>query len=483
MNIKTGIISLAFLSAALCGWDCNAKSYKRGVSENQFSLAQQLDVLQDGVSWYYTWGNTPPKGYENGVIDHEGLEFVPMCWNGSFDADNIREYCKTHPQTKYILGFNEPNFTKQANMTPQKAAEKWPEVVALARELGLKIVAPALNYSPNPPYTDPTKWMDEFTALVGSDAYDFVAVHNYGGIGVMKTLTTTFHERYGKPVWLTEFCYWPGEAGYVAPKTQIASMVECLNWLEKTPWIYRYAWFKALGKHDSPDAGNFALVITESGLGERTLSEQGLVYVNMTDLNEDNFLEIENEYAAKDYIDAELISLGASANPEKLSPIEISQFNSGASVTWQFDVAEAGEYFLMLNITGVGEPDRFDPSLSVKLVNNDNEPQSTLCEATSFSLPGNDNEYKWIKLPVNLYAGKQRLMLCDEAKYRPSGIRISSVKLTKAAGIDAIAGVEKNVKNIYTVDGREIKTDNPSETLGTLSPGIYIFNNKKIIIK
>jgi len=57
------------------------------------------------------------------------------------------------------------------------------EARKLADELGLELVAPALNYSPNPPYTDPLRWMDEFVALVGTDAFDYVAVHNYGGLG------------------------------------------------------------------------------------------------------------------------------------------------------------------------------------------------------------------------------------------------------------------------------------------------------------
>ena len=76
--------------------------------------------------------------------------------NANYDADAIRDYVKSHPSCRYLLGFNEPNFTKQANMTPQKAAEEWTAVKALADELGLEIVAPAMNYSPNAPYQDPT---------------------------------------------------------------------------------------------------------------------------------------------------------------------------------------------------------------------------------------------------------------------------------------------------------------------------------------
>lgn len=224
-------------------------SPKRGLSENQFAVEGQMKVFGDNVTWYYNWGNTPNRGLEDGVLNYEGIEYVPMCWNTNYNADAIREYCKNHPNTKYLLGFNEPNFTAQANMTPQQAADAWPAVQALAKELGLKLVAPALNYSPNAPYNQPTKWMDEFVALVGLDAFDYTAVHNYGGLGVMKTIAGDFHDKYGKDVWVTEFCLWPneGKAGdKVTPEAQMASMAESLEWLETTPWIYRYAWFKAI---------------------------------------------------------------------------------------------------------------------------------------------------------------------------------------------------------------------------------------------
>lgn len=455
-------------------------SVKRGISENQFSLRQQLEVLYPGVCWYYNWANTPAKGYENGVIDFTDIEFVPMCWNANYDADKIREYCKSHPATKYILGFNEPNFKRQANMTPQKAAEKWPEIVALAKELNLKIVAPALNYSPDAPYTDPTKWMDEFTALVGKDAYDYVAVHNYGGLDVMKTIATTFHDRYDKDVWVTEFCFWPGESGYVAPQGQISSMISTVEWLEKTPWIYRYAWFKAIGKHDSPEAPNYALIITENGIGERHLSEQGLIYVNMTDFDSTRYWPTETEIAAKDYIESKNISLGKSNAPEPLSPIEISQFNSGAYADWQFDITSDGEYTLVLKVTGEGEPMRYDPTLSVIQIDQDGT-ESNVAESSVYSLPGNDSDYSFIRIPMNLRAGKCRLRLIDDAEYRPSGLRIASLRLASTASLDGIE--TSGLQAVYSIDGRLVNScaDPATPTYG-LEPGIYIVGGKKIMI-
>lgn len=50
-----------------------------------------------------------------------------------------------------MLGFNEPNFAHQANLTPTVAARAWKHLEAVAEMRGLSLVAPATNYcDPNP---------------------------------------------------------------------------------------------------------------------------------------------------------------------------------------------------------------------------------------------------------------------------------------------------------------------------------------------
>ena len=461
-------------------FSASAKSEKRGVSENQFSMGSMLEALEPGVTWYYNWANTPGKGYENQVIDFEGIEFVPMCWNAHYNADAIREYCKTHPQTKYLLGFNEPNFTAQANMTPQQAAEEWPKVKALADELGLKLVAPALNYSPNPPYTDPLRWMDEFVALVGLDAFDYTAVHNYGGLGVMQTIAGNFHDRYGKDVWVTEFCYWPGESGYVAPATQIDSMAETLKWLETTPWIFRYAWFKALGNSNASSGPNYGLLVHEgSGTDPWTLSEQGKVYVRLGQFDPEVWHPAGQLIPAVDYAGANLAGIGSSNDADCGSIIEISRFNAGAEAVWQFDIPEAGEYNVTLNVTGYGEPTRFDPQLQWALVENGKD--VPLSEILKPSLPNSETVYSSVVASLTLPAGHVQLKLKDMAPYSPSGIRISSVRVDDAAGIGIIeTGTATDPEApVYTLQGIRVGT---ASTTTSLPAGIYICSGRKLII-
>ena len=471
-------IIIAFIGAALLAAGADAKSYKRGVSEDKFSIRNQMSPLEPGVSWYYSWRSTPGAGYQNEVIDFDGYDFVPMVWNGNYDAQAILEYAASHPGCKYLLGFNEPNFTNQANMTPQAAAEQWPAVVDLAREAGLALVAPAMNYSPNEPYQSPTKWFDEFVELVGTDAFDYVAIHNYGGLGGMQTLAEQFHERYGKDVWVTEFCYWPDEGNpycHVAPATQIASMVETVEWLEKTPWIYRYAWFKATGAHDSNPSANYGLIISENGLGEKQLSPQGLVYVNMSEFDPEVWHAEGEEIPATEYIDRTLASIAPGAREDAPKPIEISAFSSGATLDYQLDVPVDDDYVVTLTVSGVGEPVRFDPCLRIDLVEGDEA--TTLCPATSFTLPGSDSEYVTRKFNVHLPAGHCTLRLADAAPYSPSGIRISSLRFASAAGIAGVMAEETPTDDtLYNLHG--IAVDKASA-----APGIYVRQGRKVIVK
>lgn len=475
---KSVIIALAALTAFSAA---EARSFKRGVSENQFSLREQMEVLEPGVSWYYNWGNAPSKGYESGVINYTGFDFVPMTWNASYDADKIREYVREHPGCRYLLGFNEPNFTNQANMTPQAAAQKWPEVQALAKELGLELVAPAMNYSPNPPYQDPLKWFDEFVALVGKDAFDYVAVHNYGGFGVLQRIAGDFHDRYGKDVWVTEFCYWPneGQANSSVPQsTQITSMTDCVEWLEKTPWIHRYAWFKPVGKHestaDSPSP-SFGLIITQNGLGPRTLSPQGYVYVYMSEFDPEVWHAAGVEIPATEYMNRTVAQLGPGARLNAPKPIEISQFSTGATLDYQLDVPADDLYDIVLTVSGQGEPVRFDPCLGLSLVNGDEATE--LCPAKKYTLPGSDTEYTEIRMQAQLPAGHQTVRLFDGAPYNPSGIRISSLRFGASAGIDNVVCRETPEADttVYTLDGRKAATP--------LTAGIYVRAGRKFIVK
>jgi hypothetical protein len=51
-----------------------------------------------------------------------GIDWVPMCWGGvnAQDIDGIE--AQIPAGSNYLLGFNEPNFISQSNLTPAQAA-------------------------------------------------------------------------------------------------------------------------------------------------------------------------------------------------------------------------------------------------------------------------------------------------------------------------------------------------------------------------
>lgn len=473
------IITIAGIALIIPGI-VSARSFKRGVSENQFQFNAQLEVLAPGVSWYYNWGNTAGRN----IAEFEGMEFIPMCWNGGFDAAKIREYVAAHPDTRYILGFNEPNFTNQANMTPEEAAAKWPEVRQLAESLGLQLVAPALNYSPNPPYQSPTKWMDEFVALVGNDAFDFTAIHSYGGFNVMKDLATTFHDRYGKPVWVTEFCYWPNEGdpnSYVSPESQIACMIQSVEWLEKTEWIHRYAWFKAVGNSSASKGPNYGLILSGRGEDPRELSRQGYIYTNMSTFDPEIYYTTDKFIPAMNYIDQSGILLDINADTEIDSPLEISQFIAGASVDYQFETITQATS-LAIRIGGQGEPVRFDPTIAIFSVNEDGNDGELLSPSKKLTLPGENKPFVTIEFPLSLTPGRHTIRIKDMAPYSPSGILISAVMLQTQSSVDLIEF--DSDCDVYTIDGICVARGvSKAAPLANLPVGLYIVDGKKLIKK
>lgn len=217
------------------------RSPKRGVSFNITNLNDAF-LLSNCISWYYNWGNSNLSDEANTWLDACDIDFCPMCWSGSYNPERIRNFVQAHPNTKYLLGFNEPNLTDQANMTPSKAAELWPAVVALAKELNLKLGAPAMNYGTLSGYSDPIKWLDEFFRQPGVSIDDIycIPIHCYMmSPAAVQGYVEKFY-KYNKPIWMTEFCAWESISNV---ETQKQYMSAVINYFEANPKVERYAWF------------------------------------------------------------------------------------------------------------------------------------------------------------------------------------------------------------------------------------------------
>ncbi len=259
------------------------KSDKRGLAYG-YHTPNDLKAMQKNVRWWYNWAETPENAVA-GNYQTYGFEFVPMAYRGSFDETRLRNYLKTHPDVKYILGFNEPNFVEQANMTPAQAAAAWPRLEAVARDFGLKIVAPAVNYSPGgvdiPGTNDdssPWAYLDAFFAACSNCRVDYIAVHSYMKYASAFEWYIKEFERYGKPIWVTEWASWD-DGGPANVNEQMDYLAETVRWLEGNNNVFRYSWF--IGRGAGPT--NFPYIDVLAGDGQ--LSPLGGLYTSIPSTN------------------------------------------------------------------------------------------------------------------------------------------------------------------------------------------------------
>ena len=140
-------------------------SSKKGVSTWNIAGAETA-LSAVNASWYYNWAAGPTNGAGGRA------EFVPMIWGrGSVTAGNL---AKAKSSGSVLLGFNEPDFAEQSNLTVEAALDLWPQVQATGLRLGSP--APAVGGA------TPGGWLDRFMTGARERGYrvDFIALHWYG---------------------------------------------------------------------------------------------------------------------------------------------------------------------------------------------------------------------------------------------------------------------------------------------------------------
>ena len=230
----TGATPITVVDAGLTRSGC-----KRGVAYGHHSQAD-MQALSGAVSWWYNWGHLPDEGVRNGAFRDLRVEYVPMTWNGAFDVDTLVNEIPLG--TTHLLGFNEPNFGAQANLTAQQAADRWPAVEAIADARDLRLVSPAVNYCGGDCRdTDPFHYLHEFLDACDGCRIDAIAIHIYVGCNAQWLIDHVEHYKaeFDQPLWLTEFAC-DSAASF---EEQRDFMQDAVAYLEGEPRIERYAWF------------------------------------------------------------------------------------------------------------------------------------------------------------------------------------------------------------------------------------------------
>ena len=379
------------------------KSAKRGVAYN-FKNYENADMqlLGDGISWFYNWGNSTSSKLAAAAAEYD-LSYFPMCWNASFNQSSIASAVETY-NSEYLLAFNEPNLTDQANMTPKQAAEKWPSVLEVAKANNLKIVSPAMNYGTLADYWDPIKWLDEFFTLINPDDIAAISVHCYmPNAAALKGYIDMF-AKYGKPIWLTEFCAWDGFNGGESGQREYLS--EAVNYLEANPNVERYAWF--IPRYTGGNDPKMQLIegnsLTDRGLaylGASTqdsrvyyLENQTIQAARFVRCNASDMVKATDNYVATPHY-------RPTTDESSKAPLDIYHFGVNQWVEYQIELEEEGEYDFNL---------RANPMVKTKLkISIDGE---EIDESITLE---NTNEWATKHTPLDLKEGKHTVRLTVES--------------------------------------------------------------------
>lgn len=459
--LVTVVASTISISAVAQG-----KSPKRGVGTNAMYEADYA-ALAPATTWFYNWGLNPPGG-EGTTFTKYDIEFCPMTWNSNFSYTTIDNVVAKYPDNiNYILGFNEPNFSSQANLSPSAAANIWKTLGPYVREKGLKVVSPAVNYGTIAAYNDPVVWLDEFFSYLpnGVDDVDYIACHFYmPNVGALKGAVDRL-KKYGKPIWLTEFCLAQDDVISNDMDTQIAFMLEAFEYLEKDPDIYRYAWFMARTGNTGWSSG---INLLKSSPNYGQLTDIGKVYVNFPTFNEEYYHQINTLIPAVQYIDALGVSMYVTNDIEGESDVDLTDLGdlwTQEYVTYNVEIPSDGVYTIDLRMAAGSSR-----KLTIKW---DGEEVATDVKVGT----GGNSVFGNNKIDVTLKAGKHKLQLLPSLN---GSMRIHEFKITASAGIDGVVAdgavpfevvgtsiVSEEPVQVYNLQGAEVGCDN-------LASGVYV---------
>lgn len=234
---------------------------KKGVSTWDFSGvgAALADVH---ASWYYNWSASRTANAGTSA------EFVPMIWGAGSVTQSTLDKARSGGTT--ILGFNEPDFSSQANMTVARALDLWPQLQATGRRLGSPAVATGAATAGG--------WLDQFMAGARQRGLrvDFITLHWYGSdfsanaVGQLESYVKATYNRYHLPIWLTEFALikFAGSGSvYPSADQQVAFVNGATAMLNGLSYVERYAWFALPTSKDTDATGLYRDGTTATPVG------------------------------------------------------------------------------------------------------------------------------------------------------------------------------------------------------------------------
>ncbi|RMY88735.1 hypothetical protein D0864_06586 [Hortaea werneckii] len=216
---------------------------KRGLCFTNDSYTQQysLSGQNSQVSWGYNWFS---RRYSDASVTckyNPAIDFVPLLYSGassltSIWADNVRKEIDLGATA--VLGFNEPDACFEgasACMSVSEAVDVWQDYIEPFAGT-VRLGSPGVTNAGSG-----FEWLDQFIGNCTDCTIDFIAIHWYANMyafGYLQSYVQQAYERYGKPIWLTEFGYDYSEG--VPTEAQVQGFLkQAVTWLDEQDYVER----------------------------------------------------------------------------------------------------------------------------------------------------------------------------------------------------------------------------------------------------
>ncbi|KAI0692652.1 glycosyl hydrolase catalytic core-domain-containing protein [Cytidiella melzeri] len=199
--------------------------------------AASLALMAGGkASVVYDWSVWSPE-------NTYGLNFAPMLWGSGSKVSEFEAQVTGSGNGKFILGFNEPDYSGQSNLSPSDAAGLWKSTIQPKKSQGYELIGPAPTGS-----TDGVTWMANFIAACDGCDIDALAIHVYEtDPQVAINFVTNYHNQFGKPVWITEIACQNFGGGAQCTEDNIWTFwTTIMEWASATSWVEKIAPFSML---------------------------------------------------------------------------------------------------------------------------------------------------------------------------------------------------------------------------------------------
>ncbi|KAJ5875019.1 CAZyme family GH128 [Penicillium subrubescens] len=211
---------------------------KRGAAYNDPATVTPLSDTGT-VTWAYNWDMKEASSLPAHV------EFVPMLGRADFDGWDTSVEQAHLRGSSYILGFNEPDMTSQANLSPSVAAGYYKNYITPYQGT-FKLLSPAVTSSTSAGMG--LQWLDLFMKECTSCGISGLVVHWYGDSAddfksFVKNAISFADAHNFSEVWITEFAL-NADVGGVTDQTSSVRFIEDVTfWLDNQPSVARYSYF------------------------------------------------------------------------------------------------------------------------------------------------------------------------------------------------------------------------------------------------